>query len=134
MCVIIHKPAGVQMPQLHILESCFLRNRDGIGFCTSSGKSWHGMSFYKFLSELGKTDDSEEIIIHFRWATHGSVSRKNCHPFYDKEHDIWFAHNGFYRYVRQKTALTVRRSFETGLFLSLMRMNMTTLNYGTGLM
>ena len=94
MCVIIHKPAGVQMPQLHILESCFLRNRDGIGFCTSSGKTWHGMSFYKFLSELGKTDDSEEIIIHFRWATHGSVSRKNCHPFYDKEHDIWFAHNG----------------------------------------
>jgi len=94
MCCILHKPAGVTMPNLRILESMYLHNRDGIGFCTSSGKSWHGMSFYRFLAELGKTDDSEEIIIHMRWATHGSVNVKNCHPFYDKEHNIWFAHNG----------------------------------------
>ncbi len=82
------------MPSIHILEQMFLHNHDGIGFCTSSGQSWHGMSFYKFLAELGKTDDKDEIIIHMRWATHGSVSAKNCHPFYDEKHDIWFAHNG----------------------------------------
>lgn len=94
MCCILSKPAGVQMPNIRVLEAMFLHNRDGVGFCSSSGKSWHGMSFYKFLHELGETDDSEEIIIHMRLATHGSVSPKNCHPFYDKEHDIWFAHNG----------------------------------------
>ena len=94
MCVIIHKPANAAMPQLRVLEACFMHNRDGIGFCTSSGKIYHTMSFYRFLSELNKVSEKEDVIIHFRWATHGSVCTKNCHPFEDKKHGIFFAHNG----------------------------------------
>jgi len=94
MCCIINKPAGVKMPNYRILEQIYLHNHDGIGFCTSTGKSLHTMSFYEFLREIRKIRLNEEAIIHFRWATHGSVSEKNCHPFYDKENDVWFAHNG----------------------------------------
>lgn len=35
-----------------------------------------------------------QLIMHFRLATHGSVKRDNCHPFYDGETGTWFAHNG----------------------------------------
>lgn len=94
MCCIIHRPAGVKMPNYRIFEQIYLHNRDGIGFCTSTGKSLHTMDFYEFLREIHKVRKDEEVIIHFRWATHGSVSTKNCHPFYDKETNIWFAHNG----------------------------------------
>ena len=44
------------------------------------------------LKRLLKRKIDEEVIIHFRLATHGSVSIKNCHPF--RIGDYWFAHNG----------------------------------------
>lgn len=65
-----------------------------MGFCTSNGTIRHTMSFQRLLSELGKVDENEAAIIHFRWATHGSIGLKNCHPFHDKRRGIFFAHNG----------------------------------------
>lgn len=94
MCVAIIKPAKQQKPSYETLLACAKANRDGAGFCTSTGKSYHSMSFFKLMSELGKIDDGEAVIIHFRWATHGSICRRNCHPFYDKAHGLFFAHNG----------------------------------------
>lgn len=34
------------------------------------------------------------LVIHFRYATHGSVRRANCHPFRDGAAGVSFAHNG----------------------------------------
>lgn len=34
--------------------------------------------------------------MHFRFATHGSVRNRNCHPFRDG--DLFFAHNGVLPY------------------------------------
>lgn len=37
---------------------------------------------------------NEPMLIHFRWATHGSVCKSNCHPFFDKDTKTYFMHNG----------------------------------------
>ena len=120
MCCIIHRPAGVKMTSSRIFEQIYLHNRDGIGFCTSSGKSWHGFDFYEFMKEIRKIRKSEEVIIHMRWATHGSVSTKNCHPFYDKENDIWFAHNGVL-HIRTGHDMTDSETFFRSRFIPLLK-------------
>lgn len=94
MCCIMIKPAGEKMPSKVILEMMASHNKDGFGFVTSSGKACKTMSYTIFMRELSKVKKSEECMVHMRWATHGSKSVHNCHPFYDKDTGIWFAHNG----------------------------------------
>lgn len=120
MCCIIHRPAGVKMPTYRTFEQIYLHNRDGIGFCTSSGKSWHGFDFYEFLREIRKVRKDEEVIIHMRWATHGSVSTKNCHPFYDEDQDIWFAHNGVL-HIHTRRDMTDSETFFRSRFIPLLK-------------
>lgn len=93
MCVICVKPKGAQMPSNEIIIAMYRANHDGCGFCTPT-KSYKGLSFSTFMRELKKVSVDEPCIMHFRWATHGSVKRSNCHPFYDEETRTWFAHNG----------------------------------------
>lgn len=91
MCVIIAVPAGQPLPPLNELRAAFDTNPHGAGFVTKSQhyKSLHFGAFYRHLK--GRKIE-EDCIIHFRLATHGSVSVKNCHPFY--KGGVWFAHNG----------------------------------------
>lgn len=91
MCVIIAVPAGVQLPGVEELKSAFQANPDGAGFVTKS-EHYKCMYFSTFYRHLKKRKIDEACIIHFRYATHGSVSLKNCHPFY--KGGVWFAHNG----------------------------------------
>lgn len=91
MCVIIFKPKGVAMPSNDIINACARANRDGFGFCTPN-KFYKSTSFEKFKSELKAVEKDEPCIMHFRLATHGKVSKTNCHPF--KQGDVYFAHNG----------------------------------------
>jgi len=93
MCVICVKPKGAKMPSDEIIKAMYQANHDGCGFCTPT-KSYKGLSFASFMREIKNVPDSEPCIMHFRWATHGSVKRSNCHPFYDAESQTWFAHNG----------------------------------------
>lgn len=64
---------------------------DGMGF-VSETMSYKGLNFETFIKHFHKIPANENVIIHFRFATHGSVKKRNCHPF--KDADIWFAHNG----------------------------------------
>lgn len=91
MCVIIYKPAGVSLPSYNILKAAYNHNSDGCGF-VSTKRSYKSLDFEKFLDNLELVNDEEECIIHFRWATHGSVKRANCHPFC--KNSVFFAHNG----------------------------------------
>lgn len=93
MCVICVKPKGAAMPSNEIIRAMFRANSDGCGFCTPT-MSYKGLSVAGLLREIKKVPDSDPCIMHFRWATHGSVKQSNCHPFYDKEARTWFAHNG----------------------------------------
>lgn len=94
MCCILYVPKGVETPSRKELESVYLFNRHGCGFADSDGHSCKTLSFTRFYKELQKRSVDAHLIIHFRYATHGSVSVKNCHPFIDDETGIVFAHNG----------------------------------------
>lgn len=91
MCVIIVKKKGAKMPTKHFLKMAFRANHDGCGF-VSDHDSYKSLSFEDFYRRLKNVRTDENCIIHFRWATHGSVRVENCHPF--TQNGIYFAHNG----------------------------------------
>lgn len=101
MCVIIYKPAGVEIPSTEILNKAHLRNPHGCGL-VSPTIQYKGLSYNSFLKHLRKCNVEEPLLIHFRFATHGSVKRSNCHPFYDTETDTYFMHNGVLRIYPKK--------------------------------
>ncbi len=94
MCVICIKPANVQLPNKQIIRAMAECNPDGFGFAATNGMNCKTMDFNTFYKSLKNVPASAAIIMHFRWATHGSTNVRNCHPFYDKETNVWFAHNG----------------------------------------
>lgn len=91
MCVLLAKKSGVKIPDYDTLFACATANPDGFGFATAK-KVYHSMDFDKFYRELSKVGQEEACIIHFRYATHGSICKRNCHPFV--QGDIKFGHNG----------------------------------------
>jgi hypothetical protein len=50
--------------------------------------------FKRHWNRLGDLRKELPIVLHFRAATHGSVSPPNCHPFMLENTDIGYAHNG----------------------------------------
>lgn len=91
MCVIIVCPRGVDIPSKKMLQQAKSINRHGFGFVSES-KYFRSMDFEEFYRELKGVSKSENVIIHMRYATHGSVKLSNCHPFFYK--GFYFAHNG----------------------------------------
>ena len=91
MCVIIVKPEGVKLPSTSILNAAHAANPHGCGFVTPDG-IYKTLDFDAFKRRLASVSEDDPCIIHFRYATHGSVKTANCHPF--KKGDVCFAHNG----------------------------------------
>lgn len=114
MCILIYKPKGVEMPSKYILDKASLANPHGFGFVSSNHKLYKTMSYERFMQELAKVDDSENCIIHFRLATHGSICRRNCHPF--KQRDVFFAHNGILRIQPINDMTDSETAFKTLLY------------------
>lgn len=79
------------MPTLDTLNKVQRVNHDGYGFVSSKHR-YKSMNYQKFLAHLSEVGIEEECIIHMRLATHGSMCRKNCHPFV--KNGVYFAHNG----------------------------------------
>ena len=84
MCVLIVKRAGDKLPNDTILKMCYQANPDGCGFSTV--RAWFKtLDFQQFLRVLKKhVSVNDDCLIHFRFATHGSVKKENCHPFIDR--------------------------------------------------
>lgn len=93
MCVIIYKPAGKELPDNDILDRAHKRNPHGCGLVSPS-VFYKGLSYAAFKKHLKECTKEEPLLIHFRFATHGSVKKSNCHPFYDDETGTYFMHNG----------------------------------------
>lgn len=91
MCVIIIRQAGKPMPSDAELKRAYMMNPNGCGFVAKT-KSFKSLNFCNFLKRLHDVPQDENCIIHFRYATNGSVCRQNCHPF--SRGGISFAHNG----------------------------------------
>ena len=54
-------------------------------------KLWRGLGVVDAKKIKGR---SKLILAHTRWATHGGIKLKNCHPFYSCKKDRWLVHNG----------------------------------------
>lgn len=98
MCIIIVKQAGAKLPKKNILETAAKLNPHGFGFATN-GQMFKTLDFNEFYNVLTQTATTENaLIMHFRLATHGSIKQSNCHPFFDADTGIYFAHNGVLSY------------------------------------
>ncbi len=84
MCVIISKPSGVSL-EADVYDECFVRNKDGAGIAyVKDGKIVIEKGFFtaEALIEAVKRNEGAEMIVHCRIATHGTVDKDNCHPFF----------------------------------------------------
>ena len=97
MCLIIASPIGVSpIPRREFV----LANQDnphGIGLaCWHQGKAIIVKTFSvgKALATYSRWRKlKRDVIVHFRWATHGKVCKELCHPFLTKS-GIPLMHNG----------------------------------------
>ena len=93
MCIICFKPAGASLPSREILENCFSNNPDGAGIAilkqgSKSVKYSKGLFDFDSLYKALLAEDIQEgdiVGIHFRIATNGAITEKNCHPFFVSE-------------------------------------------------
>lgn len=94
MCILIVKPAGVKLPAPEILFNCHIRNSHGCGYAVPGKRPYKTTDYSRFIEHIGQEDENEPMIIHFRLATHGSIKKSNCHPFFNHFTGVSFAHNG----------------------------------------
>lgn len=97
MCLIIHKPRGIQIPA-DLLEAAVSLNRDGWGLMGFSPEGHllverhAGVELDEILAAERKHRDSE-YVLHLRKRTRGAADVGNAHPF--KVIDgVYMMHNG----------------------------------------
>jgi hypothetical protein len=84
MCLLIVKPAGINVPESELFQAA-QTNPHGAGVAWHDGKqnrilknaNWQADDVCDQLANLR----DYPAIIHFRYATHGSISDSNAHPF-----------------------------------------------------
>lgn len=87
MCIIVAKPAGVDIPSDTVLSNCFDGNPDGAGMAYARDGQVvvvKGLmeleDVYAALANEGIGKDTP-MVLHFRWATSGRLVAENTHPF-----------------------------------------------------
>jgi hypothetical protein len=96
MCLIVYSPTGVLVERT-IFDHAHLINPDGLGVMSRHGvQKFVGKTArrraWRYLRQLAASRVPHGI--HFRFATHGGVTRENCHPFYASNSDAIVMHNG----------------------------------------
>ena len=85
MCIIVFKPKNVQKPSDKILEKCFGNNPDGAGVAIQRNEKIYINKFMEVETYINfvrnNVKQSDNVIYHFRIATHGKVNLENTHPF-----------------------------------------------------
>jgi len=120
-CIIVSKPAGIPLPNLDVFRNCWERNPHGAGYAVAKDGAVHirkGFMTWQSFAEIDFTELTPlSCVFHFRYATHGSQSAGNCHPFpvsgnlrqcYRKT-DVAIAHNG----IINRIAITKRDYSDT---------------------
>lgn len=98
MCLAIYKPEKVKLHRAD-LKRAFDQNSDGAGFAYYDPSQRRVIiekgffifsEFWRAFQEVQR--DCLKAIVHFRWATHGTVGHDNCHPYDLKDGAL--IHNG----------------------------------------
>lgn len=121
MCVIIHKPAGVEFPA-EALANAHGNNPDGFGFMYYDQQIQRVVAKKTIkwttekIQEIVQSQKDIEACYHFRWKTHGVISDAQCHPFkiLDKDRDgfdAYFMHNGVISGVKEETGESDTQAF-----------------------
>lgn len=88
MCIIVYKPKGIEFPKMSAINECWESNPHGAGVAWSNGKktflkkgfmTWDHLEM--FLTQVKDELIDNDVVLHFRLATHGSIKPQNCHPF-----------------------------------------------------
>jgi len=85
MCLLTFMPSDVT-PDMSRFKEAALNNGDGFGFAILESKGFikaHSMNFNEVANKFVDARDKHKgpAIFHFRWATHGTETIDNCHPF-----------------------------------------------------
>jgi len=86
MCIIISKPAGIELPSITAFRNCWERNPHGAGFAVAYKGRVHIRKGFMAWDEFIDSINFDRLVdyscvFHFRYATHGSKTAGNCHPF-----------------------------------------------------
>ena len=111
MCIILHKPAKIVLPE-EIYRNCFQNNDDGAGMAFVQEEELVVEKGYFNFDELYKDikeREQQELLIHFRVASQGMViNAENCHPFafnsksFEDRFQFAIVHNGRLPYRTEK--------------------------------
>lgn len=99
MCLLTFAPAGVHLDPERLWQAS-LNNPHGFGFAVRTPNGIvrsRGMKFENVYDNYVATISKfhGESMFHHRYATHGSVNKQNCHPFYvGNDKDTMLGHNG----------------------------------------
>lgn len=98
MCIAILNTKGKLSKET--FNTCWGNNPDGAGIAWAEDGVVHTYkemkspkAIYKKYSEVRKRLPNNNMLIHFRIATHGRVNETNCHPF-KVNNKLAFVHNG----------------------------------------
>ncbi len=114
ICIVICKPKGrkIDTALMTHLHNSFQSNSDGFGMMWNDGEVVHirkGFMTWKAAKRIIKKvkgfAEHVDMVFHARWATHGSISMGNTHPFpitsditrlkaLSMKTDMGIAHNG----------------------------------------
>ena len=85
MCLLSFHDEGVTA-DYDTMSGGAVNNPDGFGFAVHTGDRilrGRGLEFDRVYSDYLTAMRSGGVsMFHHRWATHGAISKKNCHPFY----------------------------------------------------
>ena len=93
-------------------------NHDGFGFVTKD-RCFKTMDFEEFMKEYHEVPRNENVLIHFRWATHGSKKTSNCHPF--RHGNVFFMHNGVLPFNPEDDITDSEFAFENFVYPAIQR-------------
>ena len=110
MCIIIYKPEDKKFSET-LMRRAFAGNDDGFGLMYVCGdknckKVHHAKTVAGIdqILKMYKPVQHRELAMHFRFATHGTISQANAHPYpvytIDKDgFDLYMMHNGVFNFV-----------------------------------
>src|SRR5260370_40053 len=96
MCLAIYKPKGIRIARSY-LKHGFANNHDRAGFAVCDGEKVQihkGYTTFQSFLEAFEPYADRGAIIHFRMATHGDTTAKNCHPYALQDNRYALIHNG----------------------------------------